>query len=141
MKKGTFWLHLPRSEKKASYKSSKKISMSSNRVEKVNSLLKREISKIIQREIAFPDGAMATLTRVEATSNLIEAKVYVSTFPEDKSGEVLKILNKEVFDIQQKINKKLNMRPIPKIIFIKDEITKKAGRIEELLEQLKNKEK
>lgn len=115
--------------------------MSNNRIEKVNSLLEREISKIILREIALPDGVMATLTHVDTTSNLIEAKVYISTFPEEKSGEVLKTLNKEVFDIQQKINKKLNMRPIPKIIFSKDENTKKAGRIEELLETLKKEKK
>ncbi|MBI2054002.1 MAG: 30S ribosome-binding factor RbfA [Candidatus Staskawiczbacteria bacterium] len=115
--------------------------MPSNRVEKVNSLLKREISGIILREISFPDGVMVTLTRVETTSNLIEAKVYVSTFPENKSGEVFKILNKDVFHIQQKINKKLNMRPIPKIKFANDEETGRLGRVEELLESLKKEEK
>jgi len=111
------------------------------RGKKINSLLEREIGKIIQREIFFPNGVLPTLTRVETTSNLIEAKVYISVFPENKSEEVLKTLNKEVYDIQQEINKKLNMRPVPKIRFIKDEILIHAGRIEELLAQLKKDEK
>lgn len=115
------------------------------RIDKINSLLEHEISAIIQREVHFPEGAMATLTRVQTTSNLIEAKVFISCFPEDKIEKVLKALKNEVFDIQQKINKKLNMRPIPKIIFVKDITQSKAGRIEELLNQeqqkLKNNEK
>jgi ribosome-binding factor A len=75
------------------------------------------------------------LARVEATSNLIEAKIYISVWPEEKSGQVLTILNKQVFDIQQKINKKLNMRPIPRIKFMQDKTISQAGKIEEILEK------
>jgi len=112
-----------------------------NRIDKVNSLLEHEIGKIISREISFPDGVLVTLTHVEATQNLIEAKAFISVFPEDKIEKVIKTLNKEIFDIQKKIDKKLNMRPIPKIIFIKDQAASKAGRVEELLSQLKGGEK
>lgn len=115
--------------------------MSSNRIDKVNSLLEHEISKIMQREVAFPAGALVTLTHVETTSNLIEAKAYISVLPEDKIDKALAVLKKEVFGIQQKINKKLNMRPIPKIIFVKDEAVSKAGRVEQILAQLKKEEK
>ncbi len=108
-----------------------------NRIDKVNSLLEHEISKLIYREVAFPDGVLVTLTRVYATANLIEARVYISVYPEEKSAEVLKILKKEVYGIQQEINKKLNMRPIPKIIFVIDKKEAEAGRIEELLQKIK----
>ena len=37
----------------------------------------------------------------------------------------------------KEINKKLNMRPIPKIIFVKDEKVKEAARVEELLNKIK----
>ncbi len=110
----------------------------SNRIDKVNSLLEREISQIILRDFSFPD-ALATLTHVDATANLIEAKVYISVFPEDKTEKVIKLLNGGIHDIQKKINKKLNMRPIPKIIFVKDEKIREAARVEELLEKIKEK--
>lgn len=109
----------------------------SNRIDKVNSLLEREISKLIARDFNFPE-AMVTLTHVDTTANLIEARVYISVFPEHKADGIVKVLNGGVRDIQQKINKLLNMRPIPKIIFIKDNKIKEAARIEEILNKLRN---
>jgi len=108
----------------------------SNRIEKVNSLLEREISKIILRDFDF-SGFMVTLTHVDSTANLIEAKAYISVFPEERTDKIIGLLNKGVYEIQQKINKMLNMRPIPKIKFVKDEKIKEAAKIEKLLGQLK----
>ena len=113
----------------------------SNRVEKVNSLLEREINNIFLKDFNFPDGVLVTLTYVAATTNLIEAKVYISIYPENRAGEVMKFLGRAVYVIQKKVNKRLKMRPIPKIIFVFDKQGAKAGRVEELLSQLKNQEK
>ena len=111
-----------------------------NRIQKVNSLLEREISKIIARDFTI-SGAMITLTRVETTANLIKAKAYVSVMPEDKTDQVTRALNNDVYNIQQKINNMLNMRPIPKIKFVKDPIIAEAAKIEELLGKIKEIEK
>ncbi len=107
-----------------------------NRIEKVNSLLEHEIGKIILRDFTF-SGSLVTLTHVEASANLIEAKAYISVFPEDKTDNIIETLNKGVYDVQQKINKALFMRPIPKIMFRRDTETSQAGRVEELLEKIK----
>ena len=108
----------------------------SNRLEKVNSLLEKEISKIVLRDFNFQE-ALVTITHIDATANLIEARAFVSVLPEEKTDKIISILNKGVYSIQQKINKLLNMRPIPKIVFIKDEKIKEAARIEKILETLK----
>jgi ribosome-binding factor A len=105
----------------------------SSRIEKVNSLLQHEISKIIFRDFAFSPEILVTLTRVATSSNMIETKVYISVFPEEKSTGILNALNKSVYDIQYKINRTLKMRPIPKIRFVKETEVSKAARIEELL--------
>lgn len=110
--------------------------MPTNRIEKVNSLLEKEISKIIARDFNF-SGAIVTLTHVDSTANLIEARAYISAIPEEKTDKVLENLNKGVYDIQQKINKMLNMRPIPKIIFVKDKEIAEAARVEALLNKIK----
>ncbi|MDP3883269.1 MAG: 30S ribosome-binding factor RbfA [Candidatus Staskawiczbacteria bacterium] len=112
----------------------------SNRVEKVNSLLQHEINNIFLKDLNFPDGILVTLTQVDCTSNLIEAKVYISVFPEENTENIMKILNKLIYGIQQKVNKRLKMRPIPKIIFVADKGVARAGRVEELLAQLKDQE-
>lgn len=110
------------------------------RIEKVNSLLEQEIGKIILREFYFP-GIMITLTRVEASSNLFQAKAYISAYPDAKLDEIVEILNRNVFKIQHEINEKLRMRPVPRIRFVKDKDMAKSGRVEELLNQLKKQEK
>ena len=100
----------------------------------------QEISKIIARNFAF-QGALITLTHVDTTPNLIEARVYVSVLPEDKLEPAVKSLNKDVYAIQQQLNKILNMRPVPRIRFVQDPVIAEAARVEELLSQLKKEEK
>ncbi|MCD6549950.1 30S ribosome-binding factor RbfA [bacterium] len=111
--------------------------MSQRRILQVNELIKRELGKIIFRDISLPKEALATITRINTSSNLIQAKVYISILPQEKSKEVLSILNKKIFDIQQELNSRLRMRPVPKIIFIEEKETKKAQEIEKLLEEIK----
>ena len=104
-----------------------------DRTEKVNSLLEHELGKLIRRDFAFSPEILVTLTRVETTSNMIEAKAYISVFPEEKSAGIINALQKSVYDIQYQINRTLRMRPIPKIKFVKETEISNAAKIEELL--------
>jgi ribosome-binding factor A len=113
----------------------------SERIQKVNQLLKRELGQIILKEIDFPRNVLVTLTRVETLDNLIEARVFVSVLPENQTDRILGILEKKVYFLQQRINKRLRMRPVPKIRFLKEKETSHAARIEELLEGLKKRGK
>lgn len=113
----------------------------SNRIDKINSLLRDEISKILLKDFTFSPEILVTLTRVICSSNLIEAKAYISVWPEEKFEEILNALQKSVYDVQYKINRALRQRPIPKIKFVKETEISKAGRVEELLSQLKKDEK
>jgi ribosome-binding factor A len=107
-----------------------------NRVSRVNQLIKEELSRIVLLEVDFPEGVLVTLTRADVSANLIEAKVYVSVLPEDRAGQVLKTLSSKIYSMQQQLNKRLNMRPIPKIRFVEERNTAEAGKIEELLEEI-----
>jgi ribosome-binding factor A len=107
------------------------------RIERVNEVIREELCKIFLKEIDFPDGVLVTITRVVTSSNIIQAKVFVSVLPDRKTENVFNILNKIIYGIQQKINHRLRMRPIPRIQFEKEEKIKEAARIEQLLEQVK----
>lgn len=109
------------------------------RIARVNQLIKKELSQILLREADFPPGVLVTVTRVESSDNLIQAKVFISVFPEDKNSQVIKILGDQVYSLQQMINRKLKMRPVPQIIFTGEKLTVEAGRIEKILEGLKKK--
>lgn len=110
-----------------------------NRIQRVNEVIKEELGRILIRELDL-SGVLVTITRVDTSANLQEAKIYVSVMPIDRSDEIFDFLNKNIYDIQQELNKRLNMRPVPKIIFKKEEKTQEAARIEELLEEIKDEE-
>ena len=112
----------------------------SNRIQRVNQLLKEEIGGILLKEIDL-SGFLTTITRVDASPNLQTVKVYVSVMPENQTDKVFMILNKEVYNIQQELNKRLKMRPVPKIKFEKEKRTKEAARIEGILEKINNEKK
>lgn len=108
-----------------------------NRVSRVNQLVQKELSRILLREFDFSASVLITLTRVETSSNLIQANAYISVLPEKKTKEVFQMLNKQIYQLQQKLNKRLKMRPVPRIKFLEEKKTSEAGRVEEILEKLK----
>lgn len=112
----------------------------SYRIPRVNALIKKELDQIFLRDIDFPENTLVTITRVDSSSNLIQARVYISVMPESQKEKVFRILNKAIYELQQKINRHLRMRPVPKLIFVLEEETQKAARIEKLLEDVKNNE-
>ena len=107
-----------------------------HRIKRVNKLLKEEIGNIILKEVSLPE-CLVTITQADASPNLQQAKIYISVMPEEKQEEVFEVLNNSIYNIQQELNKRLNMRPVPKIMFRKEEKTKQAARVEELLEKIR----
>ncbi len=108
----------------------------SNRIPRINQLIKKELSQILWREVDFPKNFLVTVTRVETSVDLNRAKVYISVMPEGETSKVLQILDKLIYFLQQKLNKRLKMRPTPRIQFVEEKRTVEAGRIEELLEKI-----
>ena len=106
------------------------------RVKKVNELLKHEISQLLLKEIDFCD-TLVTITGIDTSPDLRYAKIKISVLPQEKNKLLLKIINKNIFQIQQKLNKRLYMKPIPRIRFEIDRVEIKAQRIEELLSKNK----
>ena len=108
----------------------------SKRIEQVNELIKQEVSKTLSQKIDF-NNEIVTITQVDTSPNLRQAKVKITVFNQDNQKMVLQKINRKIYDIQQDLNKKLNMRPVPKLIFSIDSSESKAQRVEELLQQIK----
>lgn len=138
MKKGTSSKPLRKKDIRPSFNFLRGKSMS-NRSPGLNRIIKKEFGQIILREVEFPNHALVTITRVETAPNLSVAKVFISVFPEKLAPLVLRILEAQIYFLQQKLNKKLEMRPVPRLIFCQEKETFLAGKIEELLEQVKEK--
>lgn len=109
----------------------------SKRIERVNKVLKEEINKILLRDLDF-GGALVTIIDVETGLDLRYCNIKISILPEDKEKWAFKILENKIYDIQKTLNKKLNMRPVPRIRFEIDQGTKKLHRIDEILGGVEN---
>lgn len=109
--------------------------MITRRVERVAALLKRELSKLTYE--ALPeDLGMATITEVFLSSDLKEAKVYVSCLKENSQKEIIKKLQAKAKDFQRILGRNLRMRYTPKIIFKVDQGLDEVRKIDELLKQI-----
>lgn len=112
----------------------------SKRIQRINQLIKEQISRIILREIEFSPGILVTVTRVETSSDLRDTNVFVSVLPEENLSKTVSFINRKAGLLQREINKLLKMKPLPRLNFLEEKETAQAGRIEEILADLKNQE-
>ena len=113
----------------------------SERIARLNELFKREVSEILLKQEGFDRGVLVTVTRVDISPNLSEAKIFISVMPEEQRKEVLDSLRKNIYHIQQELNKKLFLKKIPRILFCEEKAVEEAARIEELISEIHKKDK
>ena len=112
------------------------------RTTRLNSLLKEVISEVIKKDVGNPNiSKLTTITKVEITKDLHQAKVFISIIgtPEEKT-KTLKALESASSFISIKASKKVVMKYFPSLIFKLDTSLEKQFRIEKILQELKQKE-
>jgi len=109
----------------------------SDRITKINSLIQRHLCEIISQELSLKAGIFITIAKVDTTPDLRYTRIFVSIFPEEEINYAAKTLEKELYRIQGSLNKKLAMRPLPKIEFRVDMTEARADEIEKLLKEIK----
>lgn len=106
------------------------------RIPRLNEQLKREITEILQYQAKDPRIGFVTLTRVEASADLMLAKVYVSVMGEPaEKEETLEGLTAAAPFIKSELGKRLRLRRIPDLDFRLDRSLEHVQRIEELLQE------
>lgn len=111
------------------------MSLRSNRV---GEQMKKELGEIIGRKIKDPRIGFVTVTDVQVTGDLQQAKVFISVLGDDEQKEnTLKGLAKAKGFIRSEIGQRIRLRKTPEIIFEFDESIDYGNRIDSLLYQLK----
>lgn len=113
------------------------------RPERVSSLIKQELSSIIIKSVEFPAGHLVTITKVEVDKKLEHAKIGISVLcpsgtspagrPSEGAAKILHILEKVAGHLQYLLMKRVNIKPLPRIIFEIDHGIEKLAKIEKLL--------
>lgn len=112
--------------------------MSKERAQRFNELIKKELGEIIFNFLDLKSGVLVTVTQVLTNPNLFTSNIYISVYPSSEAKKILDKLNRSIYQIQQLLNRKLEVRPVPKIIFKHDKNPEEASQIEKLLEEIKH---
>ena len=109
--------------------------MKSKRKEQITELVLRELSLILPKHIRSETYKLLNINFIDLNSDLSQAKVFISAFENIDllQGE----LNFKIRDIQNDLNKLLNMKSVPKLILKADLKSKEIDRMENLLNNLK----
>ncbi len=107
------------------------------RIEKVNQQVKREIGRIIQRELSDPRLQFVTVTEVDVSRDLHNARVHFSVLGESSAVQAaLEGLEGAKGMIRCELGKSMNMRYTPELFFIYDQSIEMSVRIEETLKEI-----
>lgn len=123
-------------------KDDKEVTTMSLRSNRVGEQMKKELGEIIGRKIKDPRIGFVTVTDVQVTGDLQQAKVFISVLGDDLQREnTLKGLAKAKGFIRSEIGQRIRLRKTPEITFEFDESIDYGNRIENLLYQIKEETK
>ncbi|MDQ0193445.1 30S ribosome-binding factor RbfA [Paenibacillus wynnii] len=116
--------------------------MSKIRAGRVGEQIKKELSLLIQKELKDPRIGFVTVTGVDVTNDLSQAKVYLSVLGDDEQkANSLKAIEKAHGFLRSELGKAIRLRHTPELIFKTDESVAYGSHIEKLLGQIgKNEE-
>jgi len=102
------------------------------RTERLAGEIRDEVARMVASDLKDPRLGFITVTRVELTSDLRYARVYVGVLGEDGSGESLAVLRKAAGFVKREIGRRLRLRFAPEIDFRYDrglEATERVARV------------
>ena len=116
----------------------------SQRQLRVGEMIKQSLGMIfIRNEAKIPniETNEITVTEVKMSQDLKIAKAFVLPLGGKNAQEVVDVLKEFSFIIRKVLSKKIIMKYLPKLIFVKDESFDYAEKIENLIKQTNRQEK
>ena len=109
------------------------------RPERLAEALKVEIAEVVGFEMDDPRLETVTVTDVEVSPDLRDAKVYVLVRgDESEVNEALRSLKNAATFVRQQVAMNLDLRFAPHVHFVRDSAEENAARVGELLQELTN---
>jgi ribosome-binding factor A len=109
--------------------------METQRQKKISQIIQQDLAEIIQESLrnAGQKNLIISVTKVKVTPDLLEAKAYLSIFPDDKTMPVMK----EIKELSNQIKHQLAMRTknqlrrVPDLRFFHDDTVSYLNDVEE----------
>jgi ribosome-binding factor A len=113
--------------------------MSSQRPTRVGEQIREDLTELITREVHDPGVGFITITRVDVTPDLQQARVYYTTLGDDKARrDTRRALERASPFLRRQLGRRLRLRRIPDLQFFYDESIERHDRIERILQDLQH---
>jgi len=108
-----------------------------SRPERVGELIRDEVSLILRKKINDPRIGFASITHVDVTDDIKNAKIFVSIYGNDEEkNEAMRGLESAKAFIKSLLAQNLQFRSVPDISFKLDSSIEKASRVFEIMHSL-----
>jgi ribosome-binding factor A len=108
-----------------------------SRADRVADQIRMEVADILMRKIKDPRVRSVTVTDVELTNDLRIARVFVTALGTDaETRDVFAGLAKARGFVRSELGRRLALRYLPEVVFVKDVSGLRADRVLQLLDEL-----
>ena len=109
------------------------------RIDKVNQQVKREIGRILQQELGDPRLQFVTITDVDVSRDLRNARVRYSVLGEKDTVRAVKnCLAQAKGTVRKLLGQQMRIRHTPELFFIYDQSVEISARVEQTLKEIRD---
>lgn len=102
------------------------------KTDRINDLILEELASAVNREVGI-EGALITITFVECSPDLKQARVGFSVLPDHLVGTALRKLTSSTSQLVGILRNRVKLRKLPRLIWEFDATEKEASKIERLI--------
>ncbi len=109
--------------------------METQRQQRISQIIQKDLAEIIQHNLRTNGhlNLIISVTKVSVTSDLQEAKAYLSVFPDDKTAQILKEIKELSNQVKHQlaIRTKNQLRRVPELRFFHDDTANYVSEVED----------
>jgi ribosome-binding factor A len=104
---------------------------------RVGEQIREDLAELLAREVHDPGIGFLTITRVDVTPDLQNARVYYTTLGDARARkESVRALERATPFLRRQLGRRLRLRRIPELQFFFDESIERQDRVERILQEL-----
>jgi ribosome-binding factor A len=109
-----------------------------SRPDRVADQIRAELAQLLARDVHDPGLGFVTLTRVQVSGDLQQARVYYTALGDDKARAAsTRAIERAAPFLRRQIGSRLRLKRTPELVFVYDSSIAGQDRIEQLLEEIK----
>ncbi|MEW5913643.1 MAG: 30S ribosome-binding factor RbfA [Thermodesulfobacteriota bacterium] len=112
--------------------------MGTRRTKRLGTLIQAELGELLLKKVRDPRVGMVSLTGVDVSPDLSQAKVYYSLLDQERRAEAQAGLEAAAGFLRRELAARLNLKSMPRLIPVYDHSLARGERMDQLLKQARS---